>query len=169
MGVNIFLVDAKRKLIFWFTCKERKLMLLFFFEKERQLLFFMYHLRGCHGQRKVREKRKFFKVREKSGNFLKSQEKSYIVKVSEKSGNSVFLFIVHDFCSRLWDAFSFEKDKKYATKQAKWSIWHSMPDIVVVVSGFHCECFLSNSFSLLLRKVERDWNEEKNIDDLQKS
>ena len=28
---------------------------------------------GCYSQGKVREKQKFFKVREKSGNFLKSQ------------------------------------------------------------------------------------------------
>ena len=42
---------------------------------------------GCHGQRKVREKRVFFKVREKSGNFASSQGNSkLLVKVSEKSG-----------------------------------------------------------------------------------
>ena len=38
---------------------------------------------GCHGQGKVRGKRTFFKVREKSGKIFD------IVKVSEKSGNSV--------------------------------------------------------------------------------
>ena len=33
-------------------------------------------VQGFHGQGKVREKQKFFKVREKSGNFAKSQGKS---------------------------------------------------------------------------------------------
>ena len=54
--------------------------------------------RGCHGQGKVREKRKVFKAREKSGknenffevreksvNFLKSQGKSLILSKSVKS------------------------------------------------------------------------------------
>ena len=49
---------------------------------------------GCHGQGKVRKKRKFFKVREKSGKIFA------IVKVSERSENSVFRFIVHKFSSR---------------------------------------------------------------------
>ena len=39
-------------------------------------------------------KRKFFKVREKSGKIFD------IVKLSEKSGNSVFWFIVHKWSSR---------------------------------------------------------------------
>ena len=51
-----------------------------------------------------------------------------IVKLREKSGNSVLWFTVHKFSSRLWNAFSFGKDEKYAAKQAKRSIWHSMPD-----------------------------------------
>ena len=39
----------------------------------------------------VREKRKFFKVREKSGNFVKGQGKSWkFVKVIEKSGSYIF-------------------------------------------------------------------------------
>ena len=40
---------------------------------------------GCHGQGKVREKQKFFKVREKSGNFAKSQGKSQFLSKSVKS------------------------------------------------------------------------------------
>ena len=68
-------------------------------------------MQGCHGQGKVRE---FFK---------KSGEIFDIVKVSKKSGNSVFWFIVHKCSSRLWNAFPFGKDEKYAAKQAKWSIW----------------------------------------------
>ena len=48
-------------------------------------------IQGCHGQRKVREKRKFFKVREKSGNFLKSQGKSLILsKLVGSQGNWFF-------------------------------------------------------------------------------
>ena len=31
------------------------------------------YLQGCHGRGKVREKQNFFKVREKSGNFVKGQ------------------------------------------------------------------------------------------------
>ena len=98
-----------------------------------------YLTQGCHCQGKVREKQKFFRVREKSGKILD------IVKVSEKSGNSVFQFIVHKFSSTLWNAFSFRKDEKYAVKQAQQSIWHFTPDIhlyvVVVVSGFILNAF----------------------------
>ena len=72
---------------------------------------------------KSQGKRKFFKVREKSGKIFD------IIKVSEKSGNSVFWFIVHKFSSRFWNAFSFGKDEKYAAKQAKQSIWLSTSDI----------------------------------------
>ena len=42
-------------------------------------------MQGCHGQGKVREKQKFFKVREKSGNFAKSQGKSQFLSKSVKS------------------------------------------------------------------------------------
>ena len=48
----------------------------------------------------MREKQKFLKVREKSGNFLKSQGKSLILSKSVKSqGDSVFQFTVHKFKS----------------------------------------------------------------------
>ena len=127
-----------------------------------------YLTQGCHCQGKVREKQKFFKVREKSGKILD------IVKVSEKSGNSVFQFIVHKFSSTLWNAFSFRKKEKYAVKQAQQSIWHFTVYawhihlyVVVVVSGFHSECFLPNSFFLLREKQKEVENEEKNIDSLQ--
>ena len=46
--------------------------------------------RGCHNQGKVRENRKFFKVREKSGNFLKSQGKSLLLSKSVKSQGILF-------------------------------------------------------------------------------
>ena len=46
--------------------------------------------RGCHSQGKVRENRKFFKVREKSGNFLKSQGKSLLLSKSVKSQGILF-------------------------------------------------------------------------------
>ena len=41
--------------------------------------------------------------------------------------------------------------------------------VVVVVSGFRCDCFLPNSFFLFPRKAEMVENEAKNIDSLQKS
>ena len=47
-------------------------------------------LQGCHGQGKVREKQKFFKVREKSGNFAKSQGKSQFLSKSVKSQGILF-------------------------------------------------------------------------------
>ena len=49
-----------------------------------------YTIQGCHGQGKVREKRKFLKVRGKSGNFLKSQGKSLIFSKSVKSKGMLF-------------------------------------------------------------------------------
>ena len=47
-------------------------------------------LQGCHGQGKVREKQKFFKVREKSGNVGKSQGKSQFLSKSVKSQGIFF-------------------------------------------------------------------------------
>ena len=53
---------------------------------------------GCH------EKQKFFKVREKSGNFFKKSGKIFdIGKVSEQSGNSVFRFIANRFSARFFN------------------------------------------------------------------
>ena len=46
----------------------------------------------------MREKQKFLKVREKSGNFLKSQGKSLILSVKSQV-DSVFRFTVHKFKS----------------------------------------------------------------------
>ena len=45
---------------------------------------------GCHGQGKVRENQKFFKVREKSGNFAKGQGKSQFLSKSVKSQGILF-------------------------------------------------------------------------------
>ena len=56
---------------------------------------------GCHGQGKVREKQKFFKVREKSGKI------SVLVKVSEKSGN--FVFRLAQGFVKIMKTFSFRK------------------------------------------------------------
>ena len=43
---------------------------------------------GCHGQGKISGKRNFFRVREKSGNFVDGQGKfERAWKVREKSGN----------------------------------------------------------------------------------
>ena len=88
--------------------------------------------RGCHGQGKVRERRKVFKAREKSGkneNFFEVRESQWIlkksgkifdiVKVSEKWGNSVIQFIVHKFSSRSWNTFSVGKDENCAAKEGK--------------------------------------------------
>ena len=50
----------------------------------------MVHFQGCHGQGKVREKQKFFKVREKSGNFAKGQGKSQFLSKSVKSQGILF-------------------------------------------------------------------------------
>ena len=115
----------------------------------------------------VREKsgkNKFFKVREKSGKILD------IIKVSERSGNYVFWFIVHKFSSSLWNAFSFRKDEKYAVGQAKAinSTLYAWPIVVVVVSGFSCECFLSIPSPSFREKRKETENEEKNIGGLQK-
>ena len=119
----------------------------------------------------VREKRKFFKVREKSGNVLKSQKIFDIVKVSEKSGYSVFRFIVHKFSSRLWNAFSFGKDEKYAAKQAKLSLWHSTPGTYSSCGQWFSLWMLSSKFLLPLsaKSVKNGENEKKNIDGLHKS
>ena len=47
-------------------------------------------VQGCHGQGKVRENQKFFKVREKSGNFAKGQGKSQFLSKSVKSQGILF-------------------------------------------------------------------------------
>ena len=75
----------------------------------------------CQG--KVREKRKFFKVREKSRNFLRSQGKSLIFSKSVKSQGILFsglLFI--SFLQGFEMHFLSGKDEKHAAKQAKRSI-----------------------------------------------
>ena len=100
--------------------------------------------KGCHCQGKVREKRKFFKVREKSGEIFD------IVKVSERSENSFFQFIVHKFSSRLWNAFSFGKDEKHAAKQGKRSIWHSTPDLCSSCGQWFSLWMISSKFLLPL-------------------
>ena len=107
---------------------------------------------GCHCQGNIREKRKFFNVREKSGKIFD------IVKVSEKSGNSVFRFIVHKFTSRLCNTFSFGKYEKNAAKQAKRSIWHSTPDTCSSCGQwFLLWMLVANSFFFFPRKAERGW------------
>ena len=101
-----------------------------------------------------------FKVREKSGNFLKHQGKSLILS---KSGNSVFRFILHKFSSRFWNHFLLEKTKRMLqSKQSDQFDTLRLRHLVVVVSGFCSECFLSNSFFLFLQKVERGWKWREN-------
>ena len=107
---------------------------------------------GCHCQGNIREKRKFFNVREKSGKIFD------IVKVSEKSGNSVFRFIVHKLSSRLWNTFSFGKDEKNAAKQAKRSIWQSTPDTCSSCGQwFLLWMLVTNSFFFFPRKAQTGW------------
>ena len=60
-----------------------------------KFLILFYHeitstVQGCHGQGKVRENQNFFKVREKSGNFAKSQGKSQFFSKSVKSQGILF-------------------------------------------------------------------------------
>ena len=50
-------------------------------------------VQGCHGQGKLGEKRKLFKVREKAGSFLKSRGKSLILSKSVKSQGILFSFL----------------------------------------------------------------------------
>ena len=69
-----------------------------------------------------------------------------IFKFWEKSGNSVLWFTVHKFSSRLWNASSFGKDEKYAAKQTKRSIWHSMPDTYNSCGQWFSLLILSSKF-----------------------
>ena len=79
----------------------------------------------------------------------------WVAMVEEKSGNSVFRFIVHKFSSRLWNAFSLGKNEKYAAKQAKRSIWHSIPDLCSSCGQWFSVWM--NSFSLFPREAEKGW------------
>ena len=68
-----------------------------------------------------------------------------IVKVSETSGNSVFRFMVRKFSLRL----HFRSEKMKSMPQSKQSDQFDtlrLTRVIVVVSGFRCECFLPNSF-----------------------
>ena len=51
-------------------------------------------LKGCHGQGKVREKQKFFKVREKSQNFLSRKRLKTKRKLSGMGSQGIFNFLV---------------------------------------------------------------------------
>ena len=65
------------------------------------LLVLSFLSQGCHGQVKVRQKRKFFQGQGKVREFFKKSGKIFdIGKVSEKSGNSVFRFIANKFSAR---------------------------------------------------------------------
>ena len=118
-------------------------------------------VQGCHGQGKVRGKRTFFMVREKSGNLFD------IVKVSEKSGNSVFLFIVHKFSSFLQDfEMHFLSENTKSMPQSKQSDQHSTSNTCSSCGQwFSCQCLFFQIPSSSRKEVE---NEEKTIDGLQK-
>ena len=104
---------------------------------------------GLSWSGKSQGKRTFYKVRKKSGEIFG------IFKVSEKSGNSVFRFIVHKFSSRFWNAISFRKDEKYAAKQPKGSLWHSMPDTCSSCGQWFSMWMLSSKFLLPLSAKSR--------------
>ena len=70
--------------------------------------FAIFLAQGCHGQGKVREKQKFFKVREKSGNFAKSQGKSQFLSKSVKSQGIFFFRLAQGFV-KIMKTFSFGK------------------------------------------------------------
>ena len=109
---------------------------------------------GCHGQGKTR----IFQGQEKVRKLFKKLVKIFdIVKVSEKSGNSVLWFI--QFISFLQDLeMRFLSEKMKSMLQSKQSDQFDtlhLTHVVVVVSGFRCECFLPNSFFLFPQKAER--------------
>ena len=127
-------------------------------------IIIMFQYQGCHGQGKVREKWTFFKVRKKSGEIFD------IFKVSEKSGNSIFQFIVRKVSSRFWNAFLGWNVCCIASKAISLTLYIClyMTHVVVVVSGFRCECFLPNSFFLFPQKAERGWKWRENYQRLGK-
>ena len=96
-------------------------------------------------------------VKEKSGNVLKSQGKSLISSKSVKSQGILssglqFISFLQDF------EVHFLSEKMKSLLQSKQSDHFDtlrLTHVVVVVSGFRCECFLPNFFFLFLRKVER--------------
>ena len=108
----------------------------------------------------VREKWKFFKVRE----FLNSQAKSLILSKSVKSQGILFSGLY--FISFLEDFelyFLLEKTKSMLhSKQSNQFDTLRLTLVVVVVSGFHCGFFLPNSFFFFLRKAERGWKWREN-------
>ena len=104
---------------------------------------------GCHGQGKVRENQKFFKVREKSGNFAKGQGKSQFLSKSVKSQGILFSGFV-----KLMKTFSFGKKEVVV-------------DRVIHSNGrFFGQSNAMRSKSREKRKEIE--NEGKNIDGLQK-
>ena len=66
--------------------------------------------------------------------------------------------------------FSFGKDKKYMlqSKQSNQFDILCLTHALLVVSGFHCECFFQIPSSFFRKKLKEDENEEKTIDGLQK-
>ena len=83
------------------------------------------------------------------------------------------LFSGLEFISFLQDfVMHFLSEKMKSMLQSKQSNQFNtlrLTHVVVVVSGFRCDCFLPNSFFLFPRKAEMVENEAKNIDSLQKS
>ena len=140
----------------------RKNGIFIYFEGEFKEVYFHYSVikQGWHRQWKVKKMGKF----SRSG---KGPQKSLILSKSVKSqGILFFAFIVHKFSSRFWSVFSFRNAKSILqSKQSNQFDTLCLTHVVAVVSGFHCECFLPNSFLLNRKEVE---NEEKNIDRLQK-
>ena len=113
---------------------------------------------------KTQGKTKIYQGQGKVREFSKKSEKIFdIVRVSEKSGNSVFPFIVHKFSSIFEMHFLLENTKSILqSKQSDQFDTLCLTHVVVLVSGFCCECFLPNSFFLFLRKAERGWKWREN-------
>ena len=106
-------------------------------------------MQGCHGQGKVRENQKFFKVREKSGNFAKGQGKYQFLSKSVKSQGILFSGFV-----KFMKTFSFGKKGVVVDR-----VMHSN-------GGFIGQSNAMRSKSREKRKEIE--NGEKNIDGLQK-
>ena len=104
---------------------------------------------GCHGQGKVRENQKFFKVREKSGNFAKGQGKSQFLSKSVKSQGILFSGFV-----KFMETFSFGKKEVVVDRVMRSN------------GGFFGQSNAMRSKSREKRKEIE--NGEKNIDGLQK-
>ena len=94
---------------------------------------------------------------------VKSQGKSLILCQSQWKvwENCVFRFVVFFKISKCI-FFSKKTKSMLQSKQNDQFDTPRLTHVVVVVSGFRCECFLSNTFSLIPRKAGRGWKWREN-------